>query len=1198
MDPGQRFRNSTTKRSEFFGKLKPCCLEIVKALRRGSSSERDAASTAGSLTAITEQLHGILVDQVGYDSPVLDAGMADYVFFPLLPIFQHIGDYPARVVENATKCLSVLIQHGWKTSISKENAHEFLILLTSVVTGGADPGSRPGAKPEWPEETVVEGYKALSALMRAAGASSGRVSPLVTTNAIPALAHTVTVLLEGVTDSIIVGVQLEALGAVEALYTTVKDQEALAAFLPGTVSSLVRAVSAPGSQKAPKRVVIRTLEVLYAVLVNALGDLQTRHLHLLTKDTKLSSEGPKSDIASTTRPKLDASWLRATAAQVKVALASVLKLRNHESEDVQGAVRQLCLGLLDECHMSLADSASILVESAIVTAEDEDHTTTKDGEAGFQALGSLDVGLRGLGPQTTLADLAILYPELADVAKETAYSWANSLSRSMQASDEGIKRHAIRNLQKAIAILEVLRVDSTTLENTLSSALRDSVMSLALASASPRAAVNDADTDDILETGVSAIVPQEFQSAEEQSYKPVLLGLGSQKVTRDALLGLLAHIGSSSQQVRLASEMLYFVRDSDGLEQVAAFWLSFELVKASFSRSADIDSLLDLGAFGDGDGDGPEAVLEDLLSFSVGRLASHSDTVDNGDWRLGAVAMEITAFAASRVKEAFRPELIDVLYPIATYLGSPQAELRSHAITTLNSLAVSCGYTSVSELIIDNVDYMLNSVSLRLNTFDISPASTKVLTMMIRLAGPRLVPYLDDAVAAIFAALDNYHGYPLFVESLFSVLGEVVQQSVKSDTLLLESVPSEAGPSRNRKRRGAASTTGDLLDILDERAKRRKTDDTEHIRSRPKHTKQPWKSEADELLRKREAGDMAENEGEEGTEAKADDKVTSPEDAKTPTYALLARITTLTQHYLTSPTPTLRKALLDLLATVAPALAPDENAFLPLVNSVWPVMITRLYDGEPYVVTAACAAIGSLCASAGDFLASRIKAEWHASLRRWCVRVKAEAASKSGRAGVGSRESGVNTVKTSSLLQIRGRPSGHSSIAASGSSTGVLLPIRSAVGDVEKVSELLQLSSGHGSAVAEPSPSFTAGLGRFAQAVQIWEAVAGLLTDIVTYVKLDDEIYDQILDLLLATPPSAKTAAGRPVRLLPAALEQKAREALEVVNADAVWLAQLGAGQLEDSSWVVVKPPELEGVRFASLTGVETRAGESTLVDT
>ncbi len=128
------------------------------------------------------------------------------------------------------------------------------------------------------------------------------------------------------------------------------------------------------------------------------------------------------------------------------------------------------------------------------------------------------------------------------------------------------------------------------------------------------------------------------------------------------------------------------------------------------------------------------------------------------DRRLKAIALEVTAFAPVVFRPEFRPELIDVLYRIdISRVTRPSAtEPRDHH---LNILAASCGYSSVSDSIVDNADYMVNSVSLRLNTLDISPASTKVLTMLIHLTGPKLIPFLDDVVKAIFAALDNYHGY-------------------------------------------------------------------------------------------------------------------------------------------------------------------------------------------------------------------------------------------------------------------------------------------------------------------------------------------------------------------------------------------------------------------------------------------------------
>ncbi|CAK7265380.1 hypothetical protein SEPCBS119000_001483 [Sporothrix epigloea] len=1290
--PQLAFRNSNTLRSDFFNKLKPCCLEIVKALRKTGGRHAalaEAAAAANDMIALTDRLYGILMDQVGYNASVLDASMADYAFFPLLAVLQNIQSYPARLVENATKCVRVLVQHGWRTSISTENAQRLLLILTTVVMGGqtmplATGVKKAGATIEapvvFPEETIVEGYRALASLVKAAGAAStspgSAESPLVTASVIPVLSHSVSVMIEGVTDSIIPAVQLEALGAIEALYTSLKDHEALASFLPGTVSALARAVARPGAQKTPKRVVVRSLEVLFVVLVNTVGDLQTRRLQrevrkvgadlkppedagaddvsevdeTIVSDT-VSTSGtlrPQSPSVSSTstllrRQKLDAAWLNATAAQIKIALTAVLKLRTHVSEEVRGAVQQFCVGLLDECHTSLADSTLILVESAIITSP-----VARDEEAGSDAFvniksdaANLTSALRSFGPQTTLPHLALLYPALSDVIQMTAYNWAASLPRAMQASDESAKQRALANVQKAISVVEALKIDSTMLQTSLATSLRDSVVTLVAASALSRA-VSDAVADDAILQLATVAEKKDLQRTSPafamQAYKPVLMSLDGQKHTRDALLELIAHIGPPPQQARLAGEILDFARDASGVDQVSALWLSFELVKASFSGAEDdSDGLLDLSSLDDSSE--TEAVLEDLFSFAVSSLVFHSDvsSTANGeyqvaerDWRVGAIALEITAFAAARLGEAFRPELIDVLYPIATYLGAPEDQLRAHAVATLNSLALSCGYGSggVSALIIDNVDYMLNSVSLRLNTLDISPASTRVLSMMIRLAGPRLVPYLEDVVAAIFAALDNYHGYPLFVESLFSVLGEVVQQSVQpsSSLLLLENGASNSAAgqqssvfTRTRKRRPEATKTSDLLDILDRRAKRRKEleeenekDDVEEIG----HPRKPWgatlskagkrqgQDGLESLLEDDEEADEGGNDSQTPGTSKEGNEVVKPEDPKTPTYALLARITTLTQHYLTAPTPTLRKSLLDLLATVAPALAgADENAFLPLVNAIWPVVIARLYDGEPYVVMAACDAVAALCGSAGDFMSTRIKAEWHANLASWCVRAKAAAAAKvRANTATSSSLSSPSTLPTApassdgryghQLTEIHVRQPATTSITqvdllpATKKDTRVRLRSGTANGDQ------LTLSSTSTSTIA------SSGLGRFAQAVQVWEAAARLLTAIVAHVRVEDDIYDAVLDLLLqpaaasSTATFRSTASSAPVPVLPPVEEQQARDALAVVNPDAVWLARYDAGRLcsdaaggdaDDESWMFATPPVLPGVTFAPL---------------
>ncbi len=277
-----------------------------------------------------------------YDASVLDDKVAESVFIQLSGIFGQKEGFSARVVENSTKCLRLIIQHGWKTKITKELSQQLLILLSFIV--GGVPGQEE--KADRPEETILEGYRALAALIRVAGPTRKSTSPLVETSVIPVLAHSVTVVLDGVTDGSTAEIQLEALGALGALYTTLGQPEPLASFLPGVVSSLTRLLSPPPALKQQKRVLVKGLQVLKDVLAHVLGDMATRAIQYRAK----GSSAEKDDAGS--GKILTPAWLSASASQVKTALSTVLKLRNHESQDVLRAVERLCIGLLDECNSS------------------------------------------------------------------------------------------------------------------------------------------------------------------------------------------------------------------------------------------------------------------------------------------------------------------------------------------------------------------------------------------------------------------------------------------------------------------------------------------------------------------------------------------------------------------------------------------------------------------------------------------------------------------------------------------------------------------------------------------------------------------------------------------------------------------------------------------------------------------------------
>ncbi|KOS19108.1 TEL2-interacting protein 1 [Escovopsis weberi] len=1041
-------------RNRLFLQLKPCCVKVSQLAIR----ETDEPGTHKELLALTSQILTIINDQVATSPLALNDKLAEYVFFPLYHVFRQMERYPMTLIENCIKCLNLLIVHGWRSRISPQLVRQIFSLLTFIIDGV--PGAENSAHNK-PEETVLEAFRAETALLNVASASPTAASGLSSPDAIPDLGRGITVMLDAVVDGSTPEIQKEALRALTAVYGAIREHAALANFLPGTVSSITRVLSSPARYK--KLVLSKCLEAVRIVLTRVLGDLRTRQI-LAQKEGDEDDDKEKAESSKVLSP----AWLKATVAQVKKALSIMMKLRAHESEEVRDALERLCISLLDECHSTLSNCTTMLVETAMILDRGCDD-------------GSLT--------ETSLRQLVGVYPELGEGAKNSVYNWMSSLPRMMQSSDEDVKQAAIHNFSKGIKILGSLGIDSPVLNDSLSSTLKDSLVSLVSASKDSQA--NSASTHILLldENGSTNT------SSDGSPYQPILLAHEGQRRLRAEIMSLLKTINLSSKPNKIAYSLLEASQESSSkTNQITALWLCFELLKASFSLSVETDSLLNLSAFEDASGE-MDSVFNELYAFSLLLLDSHSDT-GQVDWRSEAIALEVVGYAAQRSKRAFRPELIDVLFPVATFLGSDVAGLQRHAVTTLNIMAASCEYGSVADLIIGNVDYMVNAVSLRLNTLDISPASTQVLLMMVRLSGPRLVPFLGDVVESIFAALENYHGYPAFVESLFSVLKEVVDQAARADGKLLTERERSAVVN-HRKRAPQMEGLDGLAAFLNERKKRKTRSEEEAEETVRGHPTTPWKADDEDTT------------GDEQAAEPPRDEEKSP---NSPTYLLLQKVANLTQHYLTSPTPTLRRSLLELLATASPVLAGDEDSFLPLVNAIWPVVIDRLRDPEAFVAIEACHALSGLCAAAGDFLGTRFKTEWWDWMGAWCRKAKQSSSKMAPRP---SQTKGGSSLKD------------------------VVIAYRPAAGETQIDMAVREDAGGS--------------LGRFASGVKVWEAVARLLTAIVTYVRVEEEMFDEILDLM-ADVMERNSAV---------------REALEVVNADAVWLARYERGLVDWEPLVV-----------------------------
>lgn len=876
-----------------------------------------------------------------------DPKLADYVFFPLSHVLRYNQYIPQSALELSLQCLRILLSDGWKTVLPKELGAQLLILLT-LIAGGV-PTKSNDASPETSEELKIVAFNCLEALF-SCYAQSSNAGILTESKNIPAIGHAVTVLLDGVTSGASKDVQLSAIAALNAFHDSINDMQALASFLPGITSSLVKTLQPDSRMKRSWRVLEASLKLLSKILEALLNDEQVE---------EFLKSGKKSGQGSDVETPLNDSWLKATAGQVKVALGSVMKLQYHERFEVQQALLELCRAILERCRRALSDCTSMMVETIISISWEQSSSEKSESEKILHYLATVD-------------------NSVIDSIKSGLYGWVTSLPRIIQSNDDMAKERIAHRISVASRILSDLGLEPNVVGDMMANNLRDSVSAVI---AGPRAKLDLVQSSGDSEVGQNLIL-RNVNEYTSQMFQPVLVPQKSQQETLGQLQLLLKHLSRSAWAPAISRSMLDYLQNASGDERIACFWLTLNMLRDGLRKDDILDRFTDLGP---SISDSWTEVLEELYSYSLFLLLTPWKDQQE-DWRMQTMALETVALQAEHLKSEFRLELIEILYPVVHAVGSSQPQLQRHAIICLNIIAQACDYQSASDLIIQNVDYLVNAVALKLNTFDISPQAPQVLLMMIKLAGSSLLPYLDDLVDSIFAALDNFHGYPRLVELLFSVLREIVSEGSKSDVLKLTS----GFDTEHRKKPYRPRTIEDVAKLLSDLNQRKNLSDNEHsdpIEHEP-FPHEPWKS-ATSNANSFEQDPTDEN-------PNPDTLTTNPSPSPPSKTYHLHRITQLTQHYLTHPSPTLRLSLLQLTQTSFPLLQSHEDIFLPLIHTLWPVLISRLYDTETYISISAAHALTQLCQSAGDFLRTRFETEWD-ELRRFYWRVYHRLRAEKGR---------------------------------------------------------------------------------------------------------------------------------------------------------------------------------------------------------
>lgn len=982
-------------KDELFQKLKPHCIAIAQSatnLKTTHVRQDDVVERLEKLQRIISATDSTVED-------ALDAKLADYVFFPLAQLLRESQKLSIRSLELCLQCIAVLVDRGWRQSLPPKLAAQMVILCTSL----GEKRPKGFAFDESTDELQASSLWCLHHIFNE-GAKSVETKKLLTDeSSFPQLGQTISVILEGIRNSPSVEPQVAGTTALRSLVDQVLDVDIRASFLPGIVSSLTKIVSPQSRQRRNHKVLAGCLAIFETLLQSTMNDdlLDDRN-----------ADGKK---RTTNTSVIDHKWQEDAASQLKPAIASVLRLKSHHHEDVRKSIAKLCIMLLRDCHGTLSNRVEIALEALIFIAANDEGSLIYD---------------------------QVLYLMRYDYSmvqslQNMMYSSLRNLPVVIQSSDEEVKGAKVNQITTMYRLLLAVDVNMTTLGRSLSAALRDCAVVTVGSSGDHQRATTVTNSTQPLSLALLDGRKSQFSIALS------FASHSSHQKDMDHLASIVQLIGTSTFSREFTADLLRDLRLSSGQVQLANFWLLLNSVEAAVQEDNKADELLDFGEYGSETS--RSDMLEEIYAFALSTLTEQSGSEQNP--RMSALALRGLALRARTVGQDFRYELVDSLYPVLHTLATLDDQLQRESILTLDTFTAACGYTSTRDLIVENVDYLTNAVALKLNAFDVSPQAPQVLLMMVRLAGPSLLPYLEDTVDSIFAALEDYHGYPLLVELLFKVLSAMAEEGVKSPQLALTDGSSQ--PQAAESLSGKPTTIQGLVALLRHAASEQKLFSTPS--KREPHLREPWKNHLNRV-------DAVDNE--ESEDAELDEMVGQP-DPPPPapkTYNLLFKITELTQHYLPSASPSLRTSLLSLIKTTVPAISQHENSFLPLINTLWPEIVSRLDDEEPYTVASAIEVVGLLCEYAGDFMRTRVEQVWPR------------------------------------LLEFRQRPISKTNPSVNQSKDGIIVKA-SGKGELTRSSTSVFLNSATNSHL-------------------ISEALASALTKIIKYVRVSPSLADDALDML------------------------------------------------------------------------------------
>ncbi|KAI8614883.1 armadillo-type protein [Chytriomyces sp. MP71] len=315
--------------------------------------------------------------------------------------------------------------------------------------------------------------------------------------------------------------------------------------------------------------------------------------------------------------------------------------------------------------------------------------------------------------------------------------------------------------------------------------------------------------------------------------------------------------------------------------------------------------------------------------------------------------------------DRFSPYLMDILYPVLERVGDVNRVVSRTAMHTLQSFASTCG-VDVTQLLVDNVDYLINDLSLRMRYLQDNPDAPRMMRALLGVCGTAVLPFLDDAFEDILMAIDFHQGDMRLLSEVFGAVDSLV------DVLRQSGDEGESAVPRDVSHAVAADTVSPEIREFEawfresqERSEKLDAVLEESMRSpgKPFEFSHSVETRTDEQIMEEE------NSKDAARESDAKPKLT-------PAQLMAQKVLTKAQHFIARNSGKeedafMQSLLLRLCAKSALILEKSPRTLNPIVHVLWPSVVNLLSSQHHFVIRDALVLVAAFARVSRDFIVKR-----------------------------------------------------------------------------------------------------------------------------------------------------------------------------------------------------------------------------------